>query len=331
MKPLDLRCACALVGLLGCAAIAGGQTGKPGGEKAKVSFPFPLISEVLYAVPTGGEGDANGDGVRHATGDEFIEIVNPHDRPIEIGGFTLSDKRASERDKKGGMRSGAVRFTFPRCTLKPGQVAVVFNGCQANWEQVKGPDGKVVGLAYVGDQTTAPAGGHPAFDGALVFTMKITSDRTSLANTADWVLLSAPNGQPINLVKWGSVEGTVEGCELVDETPKVIQASVQRVGLMGQFESHPSDSDFRFSPGRFVNELQKSAVTSKPVVPMPRPAARPAGKPETKPTAKPESRPESRPESKPESKPQAEPPSEPSEDADPATPEPEAPTKPGKK
>ncbi|MCU0688782.1 MAG: lamin tail domain-containing protein, partial [Phycisphaerales bacterium] len=163
MRPLDLRCACVVVcGAVLSAGAAGAPPAKVEG-KAKVSYPFPLITEVLYAVPTGGEGVANGDGVRHATGDEFIEIVNPHERPIEIGGFTLSDKRASERDKKGGMKSGAVRFTFPRCTLKPGQVAVVFNGCEAKWEQINGPDGKVVGSAYIGDQTTAPAGGHPAF------------------------------------------------------------------------------------------------------------------------------------------------------------------------
>jgi hypothetical protein len=56
-----------------------------------VAFPHPLVTEVLFNVPRGEEGDANGDGKRSATGDEFVELVNPHDRPISLKGYRLID------------------------------------------------------------------------------------------------------------------------------------------------------------------------------------------------------------------------------------------------
>src|SRR5437870_5538652 len=48
------------------------------------TFPHPLITEILYAVPSGERGDANADGTRDAVGDEFIELTNPHDKPIQL-------------------------------------------------------------------------------------------------------------------------------------------------------------------------------------------------------------------------------------------------------
>src|SRR5690606_27204449 len=42
-----------------------------------IPYPHPQITEVLFNVPSGAKGDANGDGERDATGDEFIEIANP--------------------------------------------------------------------------------------------------------------------------------------------------------------------------------------------------------------------------------------------------------------
>lgn len=250
--------------------------------------------EILFAVPTGGDGDANRDGSRSAAGDEFIEIVNPHDRPIDLAGYTLSDKRASEKDKRGQPRSGGLRFTFPRCTLQPGQVAVVFNGFEQKWK------------GSVGDQAAAPTAGNEDFNGALVFTMKNTAERTALANTADWVLLADRSGKPVQLVKWGTVEGTVEACPLVEDAPKAVQCSVQRVGLHGRLEAHERISDasgeHRFSPGLFVNELQTSKEEPKPAT---KPAAKPA--PEKKPTAKPSEKPAEKPEAKPETKPESKP------------------------
>jgi len=48
-----------------------------------------LINEFYADVATGDAGDANGDGIRNAREDEFIEIVNPTDETISIKGYTI--------------------------------------------------------------------------------------------------------------------------------------------------------------------------------------------------------------------------------------------------
>ncbi|HKY05233.1 MAG TPA: IPT/TIG domain-containing protein [Blastocatellia bacterium] len=75
-----------------------------------------MINEFLADPPSGLAGDANGDGARSTSQDEFIEIVNRSTAPVDIGGFTISD-----RDQ--------VRFTFPAATRLPaGEAAIVFGG-----------------------------------------------------------------------------------------------------------------------------------------------------------------------------------------------------------
>lgn len=62
------------------------------------------------------EGDANGDGIRDALDDEFIELINTSSDPIDLSGYTVSD--ASE-----------LRHTFPSNTILQGNsVIVVFGG-----------------------------------------------------------------------------------------------------------------------------------------------------------------------------------------------------------
>jgi hypothetical protein len=76
-----------------------------------------MINEVL-ADPAPGY-DANKDGVASTTGDEFIEIVNAGNAPLDLTGVTISDAVTK-------------RYTFPAATLAPGQVAVVFGGGTPN-------------------------------------------------------------------------------------------------------------------------------------------------------------------------------------------------------
>ncbi len=232
-----------------------------------VAFPHPLITEVYYAVVTGPGGDANGDGSRDANGDEFIELVNPHDRPINLKGYTLSDKgphaiapgeshapdsKPSDSSKSANKPSGSkskqpatakpktdyhqATFTFPDCELAPGQVVVVFNGHEQKWE---GP---------VGDKSRAPQKGHDKFHGALVFTMGISIDKVGLANKGDYVLLTAPDHTPVECVKWGDVTEPAEH-GLLDEVPLVNGQSVQRRSIIGAFEAHPEVNGSKFSPG----------------------------------------------------------------------------------
>jgi len=73
-----------------------------------------VINEIHYDPATGLAGDANGDGVRHAQEDEFIEIVNmSFSHSVDISGWQLGD----DEDL----------FVFPVMTiLAPRQAAVLF-------------------------------------------------------------------------------------------------------------------------------------------------------------------------------------------------------------
>jgi hypothetical protein len=74
------------------------------------------INEYLADPPDGAIGDANGDGRRDSAEDEFVEIVNRTQIPLDIGDFTLSD-------------ASQVRFRFPpNTTIPAGEAAVVFGG-----------------------------------------------------------------------------------------------------------------------------------------------------------------------------------------------------------
>lgn len=76
-----------------------------------------LIHEVLYDPPSGvPTGDANGDGTRSSSEDEFIEIYNAGASPIDLSGWTLE------------LDTGTL-FTFPVATvLAPEMAVVVFGG-----------------------------------------------------------------------------------------------------------------------------------------------------------------------------------------------------------
>lgn len=74
------------------------------------------INEFLSDPPDGPEGDANGDGARNSSQDEFVEVINRSTAPLDVGGFTVSDAEG-------------VRFAFPPQTLLPaGEAAVIFGG-----------------------------------------------------------------------------------------------------------------------------------------------------------------------------------------------------------
>src|SRR5215470_11601838 len=58
------------------------------------------LADPAGSVPGDLAGDANGDGVRDSSDDEFVEIVNNGPLPLNIGLFTISD-------------AAQTRFTFP--------------------------------------------------------------------------------------------------------------------------------------------------------------------------------------------------------------------------
>ena len=75
-----------------------------------------VINEI-HADPDGSiAGDANGDGVREASADEFVEVVNNTGADVDISGWTLSDNDTP------------TVFTFPNGTVIPDQCAIVLFG-----------------------------------------------------------------------------------------------------------------------------------------------------------------------------------------------------------
>jgi Lamin Tail Domain len=78
--------------------------------------PQIIINEILADPAADLSGDSNGDGVRHFSDDEFVELVNISTESIDISGYTISD-------------SYMVRFTFPENTIvAPNQAIIVFGG-----------------------------------------------------------------------------------------------------------------------------------------------------------------------------------------------------------
>ncbi|MFA9213473.1 MAG: lamin tail domain-containing protein [Candidatus Methylacidiphilales bacterium] len=90
-----------------------------------VPLPSPvdlIFNEILYdpATPLA-DGDANGDGVRDANGDEFIELYNNSTKPIDLSGFKIYDSIA--------FVSNSPRHIIPNGTiLQPQKVIVIFGG-----------------------------------------------------------------------------------------------------------------------------------------------------------------------------------------------------------
>ncbi len=75
-----------------------------------------LLTEFLADPPAGMAGDANGDGERNASQDEFVEFLNVTDQPINLSGMAIYD-------------SDALRHQIPEGTIiQPNQLFLVFGG-----------------------------------------------------------------------------------------------------------------------------------------------------------------------------------------------------------
>lgn len=190
-----------------------------------VAYPNPLITEVLYAVPTKG-GDANGDGERQTAGDEFVELINPHDKPIKIRGFTLHDSAKPGKSQ--------FRIILPAMELEPGQVVVVFNGHETIFAAER--DG------LVGDTATPPRKQHAGFGNAWVVNARAPSTRAGFANGGDYVMLLDPEDRPVQCVIWGEAEEPKlpedHAC-VIERGPESTDGSIQRRSIDGEFVAHP--------------------------------------------------------------------------------------------
>ncbi|MBU6414366.1 MAG: lamin tail domain-containing protein [Planctomycetes bacterium] len=264
------------------------QADKPA-PNVSIAYPHPLITEVLFAVPTGSDGDANGDGARSATGDEFIELVNPHDKAINIKGYTITDSREvkyeddpaakpgpdGKKPKKAKVLRPQLEFTFPDLVLQPGEVALLFNGYEQKWAQP------------VGDK--AKAGSRVAkFQNAYIFSAGAESRFIALNNEGDCIQLFAPGvRESIDCLWWGKGdENGRDASTLIEELPEG-SGSVHRVGLTTQWLASTDLTGSlkgKFSPGSVELPAMPAKDTSRPgVKPNSKPVPKTAEKPSTAP------------------------------------------------
>jgi uncharacterized protein (TIGR03437 family) len=150
-------------------AAAGGATAEATLRVRALSL---VVNEVLADPPDGAQGDANRDGQRSASQDEFVEIVNASAVDVDLGGY-----RVATRDAAG---AATTRHAFPRgFVLPPGTAAVVFGGAAA--------------------ATFNPL--DPAFAAARVVTA--STGGLSLLNGGDTVALLDPSGEVVEEMTYG--------------------------------------------------------------------------------------------------------------------------------
>jgi ribosomal protein L35AE/L33A/predicted secreted protein len=172
--PTDLRGA----GAVNLSVISDGRESNP----VTVSFSGDptraiLINEVLADPPSGDAGDANHDGVRDGTQDEFVELVNGSaGDTIGVSGWTIKTRAT-------GNTTETTRFTFPSGTsVAAGEALVIFGGGTFN------PTDPVFGCAQIFKATSASSG-------------------LSLTNTGLTILVRDSAGNLITQLSYGGSTG----------------------------------------------------------------------------------------------------------------------------
>ncbi|MGZ5437691.1 MAG: lamin tail domain-containing protein [Pyrinomonadaceae bacterium] len=171
-----------------------------------------LINEVLADPPDGIAGDANHDGVRDGTHDEFVELVNgTSGEVISLGGWTI-------RTRATGSTTETTRFTFALGTSLPaGKAIVVFGGGSFN------PSDTVFGCAQVVKATTTAG--------------------LSLTNSGVTILIRDASGNLITEFTYGGSTGRDgDNSQSLTRSPDITGAYVQHTTAEGA-------NGRRFSPG----------------------------------------------------------------------------------
>lgn len=152
-----------------------------------------LMTEVLYGMPTGTAGDANGDGQREQQGrtDEFVELVNVSTRTLDLSGVTVTNKNKAH-------------YVFAcGSTLAPKAAAVIFGG---------GTPTGTFGGSFV-DVAHPRAGADVGFDTLAQFS---NNNDVVAVRSASGELLDAPVGWGGDFRDWawlGCSASALASCE----------------------------------------------------------------------------------------------------------------------
>ncbi|WP_339771126.1 ExeM/NucH family extracellular endonuclease [uncultured Paraglaciecola sp.] len=180
-----------------------------------------LVINEFHADPAADiSGDANGDGTRDSSDDEFVELVNAGDSAIDVSGWTISD-------------AVQVRHTFPSgSVIEAGCAAVIFGGGTPQGvfggALVQAASSGTVGLNNGGDTITVSNGistfevvygSEGANDQSLTLNPDVTGESYSAHAT-----VSEANGA---LFSPGTkLDGTsFAGCTVPDLAPTVVNIS----------------------------------------------------------------------------------------------------------
>lgn len=144
-----------------------------------------IVNEVLYDPPGGAAGDANGDGTRSASQDEFIEFINDSDQPVDLSGFTLFDN--------DGLAAGVPKHTFPPGTIVPARTAYVLFG---GGTPTGSFGGAMTGVSTSGDMNLNNAGDAITIkdtQGNVFLTFDTATDGAGLDFGADQSITRSPD------------------------------------------------------------------------------------------------------------------------------------------
>ena len=167
------------------------------------------FTELLADPPREGAGDANGDGVRDPSDDEFVEIVNTGSAPVCLTGWALGDVKEPER------------HVFPIPTvLPPGGVMVVFGG-------------------------GVPTGD---FGGAQTLTA-LFDGRLSLTNAGDVVTLRDAGDEPAARVSWGDCAGAACAEDHIEGSLGIAASIVREPETSSEWNAHADGGGHPYSPG----------------------------------------------------------------------------------
>ncbi len=172
-----------------------------------------VINEFLADPPDGASGDANHDGLRSPSDDEFVELVNNTSNRVDLD---LSGYQILTRAGSG--TNDTVRHTFAPGTILPACTAIVVFG---------------------GGNPTA---NNSAFGDAQV--LKSSSGSLSLINSGGVITLRDPAGTIVNFLSYGGSTGlNADANQSLTRSPDV----------NGNFTLHGSAGSQLFSPGTKLN------------------------------------------------------------------------------
>jgi uncharacterized protein (TIGR03437 family) len=137
-----------------------------------------LINEFLADPADGPAGDANGDGVRDSSDDEFVELVNTTERDLDLSGYQLQTRGPSAT-------TDSVRHRFVGGTILPaGTALVVFGGGSFNQADDNFGGAQIL-KASTGGLSLLNSGGVITLRDSAVAVVTSTNYGSSTASPAD--------------------------------------------------------------------------------------------------------------------------------------------------